>query len=82
MKKVKNFGIKLIDKIKHIKRDHVISNYIKNNKVFVLYIVLNVLNGLLLRILTMPSIGNILLPKPLIADAAVVVSDQYPSFRK
>ena len=73
MKKVKNFGIKLIDKIKHIKRDHVISNYIKNNKVFVLYIVLNVLNGLLLRILTMPSIGNILLPKPLIADAAVVV---------
>lgn len=73
MKKVKNIIGKLVDKVKHIKRDHVISNYIKNNKVFVVYIFLNVLNALLLRILTMPSIANILLPKPIIADAAVVV---------
>lgn len=73
MKKVKNIIGKLVDKVKYIKRDHVISNYIKNNKVFVVYIFLNVLNALLLRILTMPSIANILLPKPIIADAAVVV---------
>lgn len=73
MNKIKNAKNKLVGEIKHIKNDHVISNYIKNNKVFVVFVLLNVFNAMLLRILTMPSIGNIILPKPIIADAAVVV---------
>ena len=73
MKKIKDLKDKFVKFVKHVKNDHVISNYVKNNKVFVVYVILNVFNGLLLRILTMPSMQNILLPKPLIADAAVVI---------
>ena len=73
MNKVKNIIKKIVDKIKNIKKNHVVSNYIKNNRVFVVYVFLNVLNALLLRILTMPSVENILLPKPILADAAVVI---------
>ncbi len=73
MKKIKKVLNKIVNSIKRIKREHVISNYFLNNKVFVVYVALNVLNALLLRILTMPSIGNIILPKPIIADTAVVV---------
>ena len=73
MNKLKSFFKKTFEKIKRIKTEHMISNYVKNNKVFVVYVGLNVLNAMLLRILTMPSFGNIILPKPIIADTAVVV---------
>lgn len=73
MEKIKNIKTKFVNWVKHIKKDHVISNYVKNNKVFVIYVLINVVNALLLRALTMPSVANILLPKPILADAAVVI---------
>ena len=73
MKKIKNIKTKFVNWVKHIKKDHVISNYVKNNKVFVVYILINVVNAILLRALTMPSVGNIISPKPVLADAAVVI---------
>lgn len=69
-KKLKN---NIVLKLKKIKEEKLISKYIKENKIFVFYIIINILNSTLLRAVTMKSLSNILLPKPLIADLAVVV---------
>ena len=49
-----------------------ISNYFKENRLFLVYILICVLNSTLLRIFTMPTIENYLSFKPIIADIAVV----------
>ena len=73
MNKLRDFKDKIINKIKRIKREHLISKYISENKIFVLFVLVNVINSTLLRVLTMPTLENILLLKPIIADLAVTI---------
>lgn len=73
MKKIKNLKNKFINTCKKIKEEHLISKYIKNNKIFVFFVLVNVINSTLLRILTMPNAENIFALKPIIADLAVVI---------
>lgn len=73
MEKIKNLKNKFINTCKKIKEEHLISKYIKNNKIFVFFVLVNVINSTLLRILTMPNAENIFALKPIIADLAVVI---------
>lgn len=73
MQKLKKWKNKAISTLKNIKKDKLISKYIKNNKVFVFFVLVNVINSTLLRIMTMPVLENILAIKPIIADLAVVI---------
>ncbi len=73
MNKVKGLKNKIISKLKQIKEEKLISKYIKENIIFVMYVIINIINSTLLRAVTMKSLSNILLPKPLIADLAVVI---------
>ena len=71
-KKLIKLKDKLIKTIKRIKDEKIISSYLKNNRLFIVYIVVCVLNSTLLRIFTMPTMENYLSFKPIIADLAVV----------
>lgn len=71
-KKLIKLKDKLIKIIKRIKDEKIISSYFKNNRLFIVYIVVCVLNSTLLRIFTMPTMENYLSFKPIIADLAVV----------
>ena len=73
MEKIKNLKNKFINTCKKIKEEHLISKYIKNNKIFVFFVLVNVINSTLLRILTMPNAENIFALKPIIADLAMVI---------
>ena len=57
---------------KHIKEDHVVRNYFKNNVLFVAFVITMVLNSTLLRFFCMHSIENFLSWKAVLADTAVV----------
>ena len=71
-KKLIKLKDKLIKTIKRIKDEKIISSYFKNNRLFIVYIVVCVLNSTLLRIFTMPTMENYLSFKSIIADLAVV----------
>ncbi len=77
MKKIKN-GFKKITKniksgIKKAREEHVIREYIKNNILFLTFVITCVLNSTLLRFFCMNTIENYLSIKPIIADLAVVI---------
>ena len=71
-KKLTKFKDKIIKTLKRVKEEKMISNYFKENRLFLVYILICVLNSTLLRIFTMPTIENYLSFKPIIADIAVV----------
>ena len=71
-KKMIKFKDKFIKNIKHIKEEKLISNYFKDNKLFLVYVLVCVINSTLLRIFTMPTMENYLSIRPIIADIAVV----------
>ena len=77
MKIVKNTFNKIkkeiIKKFKEIKKDHLIKQYIKNNVLFLSFVILMVLNATLLRFLCMHSIDNYLSWKAVLADTTVAV---------
>lgn len=73
MNKVKDIKDKIVNKFKNIKQEHLISKYFKENKLFVFYVLVNVINSTMLRVVTMPTSENILALKPIIADLAVVI---------
>lgn len=76
MKKMKNFLEKqknlIIKKIKGIKREHLIKEYIKDNYLFLSFILINVLNSTLLRFFCMTSLENYLSWKAILADTIIV----------
>ena len=72
MKKILKLKDKLIKTLKKIKSEKIISNYIKDNRLFLVYVLVCVINSTLLRIFTMPTMENYLSFKPIIADLAVV----------
>ena len=71
-KKLTKFKDKIIKTLKRVKEEKMISNYFQENRLFLVYILICVLNSTLLRIFTMPTIENYLSFKPIIADIAVV----------
>ena len=71
-KKLIKFKDKIIKKIKRVKEEKMISNYFKDNRLFLVYVLVCVLNSTLLRIFTMPTMENYLSFKPIVADIAVV----------
>ena len=77
MKIVKNIFNKIkneiVKKIKTIKKDHLIKEYMKNNILFLSFVILMVINATLLRFLCMHSIDNFLSWKAVLADTIVVV---------
>lgn len=68
--KIKN---EIIKKLKAIKTEHLIKQYIKNNILFLSFVILMVINATLLRFLCMHSIDNYLSFKAVLADTVVCV---------
>ena len=68
--KIKN---EIIKKIKVIKKDHLIKLYIKNNILFLSFVILMVINATLLRFLCMHSLDNYLSFKAILADTIVAI---------
>ena len=68
--KIKN---SIINKIKTIKKDHLIKLYIKNNVLFLVFVIMAVINATLLRFLCMHSLDNFLSFKAILADTTVAV---------
>ena len=71
-KKLIKLKDKIIKKVKRIKEEKMISNFFKDNRLFLVYVLVCVLNSTLLRFFTMPTMENYLSFKPIIADIAVV----------
>ena len=71
--KLKNLKDKFVNFCRRVKNDKLISKYFVDNKLFVVFVIVSVLNSTLLRIFTMPTIENYLSFKAIIADLAVVV---------
>ena len=71
-KKVIKLKDKIIKNIKRVKEEKMISNFFKDNRLFLVYVLVCVLNSTLLRFFTMPTMENYLSFKPIIADLAVV----------
>ena len=60
------------ERIKVIKRDHLVREYFKNNILFLTYVLVCVLNSTMLRFLCMHSVENYLSLKAILADTIVV----------
>lgn len=74
MKKKINNVLKRTKKyLKKMKEEHLIRAYVKENPLFITYILINALNSTLLRFFTINSIENYLSIKPIIADLAVII---------
>ncbi len=77
MKNIKNAMSNLFDKIKkniiRIKTEHLISAYMKNNILFLTFVILSVINSTLLRFFCMHMLENYLSIKAILADVTVVV---------
>ena len=71
-KKIIKAKDKIIKNIKRIKEEKMLSSFFKDNRLFLVYVLICVLNSTLLRIFTMPTMENYLSFKPIIADIAVV----------
>ncbi len=71
-KKIVKVKDKLLNFIKRIKNEKLISKSIKENRLFIVYVIACVLNSTLLRFFTIPTLENYLSFKTIIADIAVV----------
>ena len=77
MKRIKIGFRNLKDKtkkfIKRVKNEHLIEKYLKENMLFVSFVIVSILNAWLLRTLCMPTIKSIFSIKAFLADTAIVV---------
>ncbi len=71
--KFNNLKENITKKIKHIKQEHTISKYIKNNILFLTFVITSVINATILRFFCMRMLENYLSIKPIIADLIVAV---------
>lgn len=72
-KKVKNLFNRIKNFLKRVKDEKLIIKYIKDNPVFIAFVVLNVINSTMLRFLTMHTVENYLAIKPILADLAIII---------
>ena len=59
--------------IQKIRKEHLVRQYLKNNQLFIVFVLICVLNSTLLRFLTMHTVENYVSIKPIIADFGIVV---------
>lgn len=59
--------------IKRIKTEHLISNYMKNNVLFITFVIMSVFNSTILRFFCMNMLENYLSVKAILADLTVVI---------
>ncbi len=71
--KLNKFKDKLINQAKKVKEEHLIKRYIKNNTLFIAYVIVCVLNATLLRLLCIHTLNNYLSVKAFMGDLAVVL---------
>ena len=71
-KKLVNLKNKLVNFLKKVKREKLITGYFKNNRLFIIYVLVCVLNSTMLRFFTMPTVENYLSFKAIVADLAIV----------
>lgn len=69
----KNLKDKLLKKLKQAKQDHVITEYFKNNVLFITYVLTCVFNATLLRFFCIHNVENYLSIKAIMGDAAIVI---------
>ena len=69
----KNIKNKLQKNIKRIRKEHLIKEYMKNNVLFLSFVIIMVINSTMLRFFCMHSIDNYLSLKAILADTMVVV---------
>ena len=78
MKRIKNginkFVKNIKSKYKRAKEDHVVRKYMKDNVLFIAFVITGVLNATILRFFCMHSIENYLSWKAILADTAVVIA--------
>ena len=72
-RKIANLKDKIIKNLKKIKAEHLISKYIKNNVLFLTFVLTCLFNSTVLRFFTMHTLENYLAFKPILADLAVLV---------
>ncbi len=72
-KKIKKWKEKFFKQLKKIKTEHLVKQFIKNNILFLTFLFTCVLNAILLRFFTMPTLENYLSFKPILADFGVVL---------
>ena len=70
LKRLKTMTLKTIKKIK---TEHLINKYIKENVLFIVFTIINILNATLLRSFCMPTIESIFSIQAILADAAIVI---------
>ena len=77
MKRIKNGLNKLIKdskkKIKRIKTEHLIRQFIQNNFLLIVFVLTNVINSTVLRFFCMKSVENNLSVKAILADTVVAM---------
>lgn len=71
--KLTNIKDKASKTFKKIKEEHAIREAIKNNQLFIVFVLVCVINSTMLRFVTMPTAENYLAIKPIIADTAIVI---------
>ena len=71
-KKIKKVKDKTINYFKKIKNEKIIQKRIKNNRLFIVFVLVNVLNSTLLRIFATSSVESFLTSKAILGDLAVV----------
>lgn len=69
----KNLKDKLVKSINTIRKEHLISEYAKQNILFIVFVITGVINASLLRAFCMPTIESILSIQAILADTAVVI---------
>lgn len=72
-KNIKKGWKKIKDYLKRIREEHLIRTYIKENPLFITYILVNVINSTMLRFFTIHTLQNYIGIKPIIADLSVII---------
>ena len=77
MNKIKDKAINIFKNTKkyivRVRKEHLIKKYIKDNPIFIAYVLVNVINSTLLRFFTINTVENYLSIKPIIADLTVII---------
>jgi len=73
-KRIKNKKEKLCKFIKRVKEEHLIKKYIKENTLFITFLLTCLINSTMIRMFTMHTLENYLSIKAIIADIAVLTT--------
>ena len=72
-KKIKSVKEKTNKYLKKVREEHLIKEYLKNNVLFITFVITCLISSTMLRFFTMHTLENYLSIKPIIADLAVLV---------